>query len=281
MKRPREALRAAADAALQLALPLFGLAGRDDPLSTPLLPGRAVGHQVIEYELRRSKRRSIGFMIDGDGLRVTAPRHVTLTEVDAALAEKSRWVSRKLDEWRDHAHRREQMAIRWEFGGRLSYLGQPLTLVPGGLPDSGLPHTGLPHTVQRDGDRLMVGLAADAAGDALRETVHAWLKAQARATFAERLPPLVDRLGRGPTRWNLSSARTRWGSCAPDGSIRLNWRLIHLPLQVVDYVIAHELAHLVHLNHGPRFWAKVEALMPDYDQARRLLRDYPDDILTN
>jgi predicted metal-dependent hydrolase len=279
MKRPREALRAAADAALQLALPLFGLAGRDDPRATPLSPGRAggqrrharVGHQVIEYELRRSKRRSIGFMIDGEGLRITAPRHVTLTEVDAALAEKSRWVSRKLDEWRDHAQRREQMAIRWEFGGQLSYLGQPLVLVPGGPPGS----------VLRDGDRLVVGLAADAAGDALRETVHAWLKAQARATFAERLPPLVDRLGRSPTRWSLSSARTRWGSCAPDGSIRLNWRLIHLPLQVVDYVIAHELAHLVHLNHGPRFWAKVEALMPDYDQARRLLRDYPDDILTN
>jgi predicted metal-dependent hydrolase len=279
MKRPREALRAAADAALQLALPLFGLPRRDDPRATPMPPGRAggqrrharIGQQIIEYELRRSKRRSIGFMIDGEGLRITAPRHVTLTEVDAALAEKSLWVSRKLDEWRDHAQRREQMAIRWEFGGRLSYLGQALVIVPGGTAGS----------VQREGDRLVVGLAADAAGDALRETVHAWLKAQARAVFTERLSPLVDRLGRGPTRWSLSSARTRWGSCAPDGSIRLNWRLIHLPLQVVDYVIAHELAHLVHLNHGPRFWAKVEALMPDYEEARRLLRDYPDDILTN
>jgi predicted metal-dependent hydrolase len=280
MKRPREALRAAADAALQLALPLFGLAGQDGPATTIKSPGpngggqrrhARVGQQVIEYELRRSKRRSIGFTIDGAGLRITAPRHVTLTEIDSALAEKSRWVSRKLEEWRDHAHRREQMAIRWEFGGRLSYLGQPLTIVAGGLAGG----------VWLDGERLQVGLSPDAGGEVLRDMVHAWLKARARETFAERLPPLVERLGRGPTRWALSSARTRWGSCAPDGSIRLNWRLIHLPPRVIDYVIAHELAHLVHLNHGPRFWAKVESLIPDYDEARRMLRDYPDDILTN
>ena len=62
-------------------------------------------------------------------------------------------------------------------------------------------------------------------------------------------------LGRGPSNWALSSARTRWGSCSPEGKILLSWRLIHFPLHIIDYVIAHEIAHLKELNHGPRFWA--------------------------
>jgi len=78
-------------------------------------------------------------------------------------------------------------------------------------------------------------------------------------------------------RWSLSSARTRWGSCSADGSIRLNWRLVHFPLDIVDYVIAHELAHLRELNHGTRFWQIVGDLFPEYERARAWLRDFPED----
>jgi len=70
----------------------------------------------------------------------------------------------------------------------------------------------------------------------------------------------------------LSSARTRWGSCSAQGGIRLNWRLIHLPPAIVDYVVVHELAHLRHMNHGPRFWALVESVCPEYRALRAELR---------
>ena len=70
----------------------------------------------------------------------------------------------------------------------------------------------------------------------------------------------------------LSNARTQWGLCREDGQVRLNWRLIHLPLHLVDYVVAHELAHLREMNHSARFWAVVGALYPDYRQARSELR---------
>jgi len=123
-----------------------------------------------------------------------------------------------------------------------------------------------------------VGLPPNAAPEQLRDAVHAWLQARAREVFAQRLPLYARRLGREPRRWGLSSARTRWGSCGPDGSIRLNWRLVHFPLDVVDYVIAHELAHLEHLDHSPRFWATVQALLPEFEPARRRLRDFPDDL---
>ena len=81
-----------------------------------------------------------------------------------------------------------------------------------------------------------------------------------------------------PKRWALSSARTRWGSCAADGSIRLNWRLMHFPVEIIDYVVAHELAHLREMNHGPRFWSAVGELFPDWKRAREWLRGFPDDV---
>jgi predicted metal-dependent hydrolase len=110
----------------------------------------------------------------------------------------------------------------------------------------------------------------------MRDAVQSWLQQQARLLFAERIPVYAQRLGQGPVRWRLSSARTRWGSCSADGSIRLNWRLVHFPPDIVDYVIAHELAHLREMNHGPRFWATVGSLFPEFERARDWLRQAPD-----
>ena len=100
------------------------------------------------------------------------------------------------------------------------------------------------------------------------------LKRQARSLFAERLAHFERQHACVPVRWSLTSARTRWGSCSPGGHVRLNWRLIHCPIPVIDYVIAHELAHLEELNHGPRFWARVEVLYPDWRRERKALRAY-------
>ena len=299
MKRLRELARAAGDAALQLTLPLFdsppALPPRS-PIVRPTRPearpprdpaprtapppetrvaapgrGRRVaklaGHPV-EYELRRSRRRTIGFYVDDTGLRVTAPRWVTLAEIDAAIADKQHWILRKLVEWREHAERRERLAVRWEDGGRVAFVGRELTMRL---------HAGAPG-VRLDGDVLCVGLPPESDAEQLRDAVQSWLQREARALFEQRLPIYAGRLGRGPTRWRLSSARTRWGSCAPDGSIRLNWRLVHFPLEIVDYVIAHELAHLEEMNHGPRFWATVQSILPGFESARRQLKDFPDDL---
>lgn len=289
MKRLRELVRSAGDAALQLTLPLFEATpsappripprdpvARSDPQrqvprAAPPAHGRRVarlGEHVVEYELRRSRRRTIGFYVDDTGLRVTAPRWVTLTEIDAALADKTRWILRKLVAWREHAQRRERLAVRWEEGGTVTYLGRDLTMAV---------HAGTP-SVALEGNVLRVALPPGAGESQLRDAVQAWLQMRARAVFAERLPVYTARLGRTPTCWRLSSARTRWGSCAPDGSIRLNWRLVHFPVEIVDYVIAHELAHLKEMNHGPRFWATVQMLLPEFESARSRLKDFPDDL---
>lgn len=261
------------ESARQLTLPLF------DPLHEPIGASAAgdcvngsirvaqVCEQWLRYELRRSQRRTIGFVIDERGLRVTAPRWVSIHEIESALQDKARWIVRKLAEWRAHQARRDRLTVRWEHGAPLRFLGETLTLWVARNA----------RCTERVDDRLVVGLPAQAQAEQLKDRVQYWLRARAREVFAERLEWFGAQHGYTPRRWALSSARTRWGSCSADGSIRLNWRLVHFPLDIVDYVIAHELAHLRELNHGARFWEIVGDLFPEYERARAWLRDFPED----
>jgi predicted metal-dependent hydrolase len=227
----------------------------------------SIDGRAIAWQLRRARRRTIGFSIDDDGLRISAPRWVTISEIERAIASRSAWILRKLDEWRAWVERRGCIAPVWEDGAGIDLLGRRLTLRlacgSGGI------------TVA--GDLLIVATPPQADREWLRERVEAWLREQARELFGRRLPVFAQRLGREPGRWALSSARTRWGSCAADGTIRLNWRLVHFDPDVIDYVIAHEVAHLCEMNHGPRFWALVGRLYPGYERARECLRAFPRD----
>jgi predicted metal-dependent hydrolase len=265
VKRLKQIGRQLTDAALQLTLPLFDASPRTNIARSGARLVRLDG-RFVEYQLRRSRRRTIGFTIDARGLAVTAPNWVAQSQIETALADRGDWILRKLDEWRDHAARRERLSIRWEDGAAIPYLGQPLTLRVDPAHDG---------PVHIDGCVLVVA----GTRERIQDDVQAWLQKRARTHFGERLDVFARQHGVAPRRWALSSARTRWGSCAADGSIRLNWRLMHFPADIVDYVIAHELAHLREMNHSARFWLHLETLFPDYRRAREWLRTYPDDTM--
>ncbi len=232
------------------------------------------GSCLVAYELRRGKRRTIGFTVGPDGLTVSAPKWVPLHEVDAALRDKTRWVIEKLGDARERQQRQAEARIVWQDGAQLPFLGQPLVLrldarhsgaavlVPG--PDTGL--GGASNTLQ-------IGLPLNATEAQIRDTVQAWLMRQARRIFTERLQHFAPQLQVTWRKLSLSNAGTRWGSASADGSIRLNWRLIHYRLPVIDYVVAHELAHLRVMDHSPRFWDTVATVVPDYAQLRGQLKD--------
>ena len=218
-----------------------------------------LGREIVGYRFRRARRRSIGLVIDDDGLRVAAPGHTPIAEVEAFIREKARWVLRKLSEWR--AAPKPQL-VHWGEGATIALLGAPVTiaLLPGAR-----------GIALADG-RLGIGLVPHVEPAALRRRAIAWIKQRAHELFGERLALYAARLGVATPKLALSNARTQWGLCREDGHVRLNWRLIHLPLHLVDYVVAHELAHLREMNHSARFWAVVAGLYPDFDQARRELR---------
>jgi predicted metal-dependent hydrolase len=125
-------------------------------------------------------------------------------------------------------------------------------------------------------DRLILTVPKPSEPDAVRQALADTLKEEARSYFAVRLPHYAARFGVPAPELRLSSANTRWGSCArdPQGDARvsLNWRMVHFAPALIDYVIAHEVAHIKHMNHGPRFWAAVGRLYPEYEAARDAIK---------
>ena len=222
------------------------------------------GATIVEYRLRRARRRTIGFQIDDEGLTVSAPRWVTLAEIDAAIAEKSRWIADKLREWRAWRARQPLPMLTFSDGARLPYLGRSIVLRLG---------RATAVTLLAANDELQLALPPHAAENQVRDAAQSWLQAEARRIFDERIERFLDRVAPNFAGWRLSSARSQWGSCTHDGRVRLNWRLIHFAVPVIDYVIAHELAHLHELNHGPRFWRAVERLLPGFEAARDEIKD--------
>lgn len=232
--------------------------------------------QSIPYDLKRARRRSIGFTVSEDGLRVSAPKWVALAEIDKALQQKGDWILRKLVEQRERARRTQAARVHWGDGCSLPYLGEPLIIVldpglTGARLDEG--ETDAQGTLSSVARRMLyLGLPQQASPDQIRDTVQAWLQRQARQRFEQRCRHYAAELGVTMSGLRLSSAQTRWGSASASGMIRLNWRLIHFSPTLIDYVVAHELAHLREMNHSPRFWAVVQSVMPDYERVRTRLK---------
>lgn len=240
-----------------------------------LPPGKRrlhIDEHVLDYTLLRSKRRSIGFLIGDDGLRVTAPKWVTVGEIEGAIREKKRWILTKLSEYRERSIRRMQPQMQWRDGEALPYMGRSITLRVRTTQVTGV------HFDERT-DQLTVSLPANASEQQLKDRVLGWLQLEAKRVFGERLPLYAEKLGVTYQSFALSSATTQWGSCTSDGKIRLNWRLMHFSLQLIDYVIAHELSHLREMNHSPRFWATVQSIFPEFEAARKNLRDSAQETL--
>lgn len=203
--------------------------------------------RLVEYRFARRRRRTIGISIDGEGVRVAAPLRAPWREIEGFLRAKQRWIVAKLDEWSAVPR---PAVLRVESGERLPLLGEMVEL-----------HV-RPGPARRHGGTLGVSGA---------KPLLAWLKATALEVLRPRAAHYAARVARPAPRLALSNARTQWGVCNADGSIRLSWRLVHLEPALADYVVAHEVAHLVELNHSRRFWSLVSALYPDWRAARERL----------
>lgn len=226
---------------------------------------------VVAYEFKRGKRRTIGFVVGPEGLVVSAPRWVPLREVDAALQEKSRWIIKKLGETRQRHERLLPQRMEWRDGASISFLGQTVTVLLD--PQHAFGAAGAELKTGASGGVLQVSLSHAATPEQIQDAVQAWLMRQARRVFMERLDHFAPQLQVQWRKLSLSNAATRWGSAHIDGSIRLNWRLIHFRQAVIDYVVAHELSHLRVMDHSPRFWATVRTVVPDYATLRSQLKD--------
>lgn len=230
-------------------------------VATPLLRRIELDGQAIDYRLRHTRRRTVGLRIDDAGLRVAAPLRMSQARVDAFLRDHRGWVLDTLAQW---AARPQPARIVLTDGACFPLFGAPCRIVV----RSGRQAARWAH-MDDGGERLEVHCAA---GQSVPRAVMKALRARALADFTARVARDAAHLGRPMPEVRLTNARTRWGSCSAR-AIRLNWRLAMLPEALVDYVVAHEVAHLVHMNHSPAFWAVVESLDPTAQAARRQLRE--------
>lgn len=225
------------------------------PADAALLRRVLLGERVVEFRFERRRRRTIGLRIDERGLRVAAPPRAPWREIEGFLREKARWILEKLDE---QAAAGTPITLFGENGECLPLFGREVVLVL----HAGRKKVGL------DENRLNLTLREPHRRGAVRKLLIEWLKSCARAHFATRAAHYAARLGLGAPPVAISGARTRWGACTSDGRIRFTWRLAMLDPELGDYVVAHEVAHLVELNHSERFWALVEWLYPHWREAR-------------
>lgn len=254
---------------LQLELPFFGtplLGRRDAKPAAPVEERRGIPlhGQVVDYAIRRSpRRRTLGLTIDTRGLRVAAPMKARQADIDRLILANSRWVLAKLAEWQRPEH---AAARAWSLADPLPLFGRtlPLKLAPG--------RPGL----ARFDDLLILTVPRPHAETEARRHLRELLKAEARSHFTLRLAHYCATFEVGEPQLRLTRAATRWGSCSRDREgahrVSLNWRMVHLESRLIDYVIAHEVAHMRHMHHGPRFWSAVGRLYPDYEAARDEMR---------
>jgi predicted metal-dependent hydrolase len=236
-----------------------------------------LGRTLVAYAFKRARRRNIGFTVGPEGLTVTAPKWVPLYEIDAAVKSKSKWILGKLHDATERRQRIESARIAWQDGATFPFIGEPVIVVldPRHAFDEvgAVLHTDATTLPGVPGMTLHVGLPHTASAEQIRDAVQAWLMRQAKRLFEERLDHYAPQLGVRWTKLALSSAGTRWGTAHSDGTIRLNWRLIHFRLPVIDYVVAHELSHLRVMDHRPRFWDPGRPGGPDSAQLRGQLKD--------
>ena len=207
---------------------------------------RLAGREV-EYRFVRRRRRTLGLTVDADGLKVSAPLRAPWRDIEGFVREKESWILAKLDEW---SVAPKPLRLRGASGERLPLFGEMVELQLRKGP------------VMREGNQLGF--------DSMPNLVR-WLKAAALKALTPRAAHFAALLGQPAPRVALSNARTQWGVCTEGGAIRLSWRLVHIDPALADYVVAHETAHLVELNHSRRFWTLVARLYPGWQEARERL----------
>ena len=214
-----------------------------------------IGGRIVDYRLKSGAKR-LTMTIDERGLRIGAPRRISMTEIEAFVQGHGDWVLKKLGELAQVSQPRH---LTIKDGTRLPLLDTEaeVRVLPGA------------NRVRWVADVLV--LEARPAADLAQLATRA-LQKRALTHFAGRLAHYTGQLNLTVPKLALSSAHTRWGSCSREGGIRVNWRLIHMPTHLGDYVVAHEVAHLLEMNHSERFWSVVGSLYPDWKEARSELK---------
>jgi predicted metal-dependent hydrolase len=208
-------------------------------------------------DIQRSKRKTIALVITPEAqLIVRAPLKTPLAYIEQAVREKARWIQKKFDAI--HAAGGPAKPKQFVDGEQFLYLGEPFSL-----------------KIVTD-KRVTIGQQLYFPEKFLPTAKHhltKWYIVKAKEVIPLRAQHYQHLTGLHYRTLKITRAEKRWGSCSPNGTINFSWKLMMTPVDVIDYVVVHELAHLVHKNHSEKFWAFVEGIIPEYKLRRKWLRE--------
>jgi predicted metal-dependent hydrolase len=217
---------------------------------------------TTDYRIVYTKRRTLGITVERDGaVIVRAPNGMDESEVRQLVSSKSRWIAEKVAHPQKY-HRSTPPGKELVSGESMLYLGRNYRVeIVDSSPTSGIEFD----------QKFLVPRCVSERG---RVEFRAWYEDAARSKLVPRVEHWAEKLGVQPSHIKVTDVKYRWGSCTPAGNVNLNWRLIKAPVSVGDYVIVHELAHLLQTNHDDRFWSIVRSQVSKVESSRAWLREH-------
>ena len=229
-----------------------------------------IGGKELKYILKRSSRKTIGIAIEKNGsVKVISPTKVSENYINQLLQQKSDWIVKKLKEFETRTFKIKK-SKEFEEGESFSYLGKEYKLKLFNSSTLKKP------VVRLNGENLIIAFPNRIEAEKLREALKQWYVVQFKLIIAERVKHYSSIIGVIPKKITIREQKTRWGSCSARGNINLNWKLIMASLEVLDYVVIHELCHMREMNHSKEFWKLVEGVFPQYKKCRAWLKENGD-----
>ncbi|WP_165755728.1 M48 family metallopeptidase [Ruminiclostridium hungatei] len=226
-----------------------------------------LGGTELSYVLKRSGRKSIGISVDKAGnITVAAPQRTSEAYIEEVLLKKGSWILDRLEKLKA-ANTALHSPRLYAEGESFPYLGRNYS-----MRRIGDPHLTKPAV--RLGEGCLEVYSSTSAGPRdLRAALKKWYVEQFCTVLQQRIGLYAPQAGVSPGRITVREQKTRWGSCSSRGNLNFNWKLIMAPLEILDYVVIHELCHMKELNHSADFWAQVQKLCPNYKNLRKWLRE--------
>lgn len=236
------------------------------------LPQFVFGDKKIDYLINRSdKASSVIITVNvGQGVQITVPSKFKIANIDQILEKKASWIIKKVDYLSELAG----CAVPRSYvdGENLFFLGNRYVV------KVNIYDVVITNQVKLNGSTIIVNippvLDREERVQTIRSVLVNWYMKEAEHFIIDRVNVFADRMGTRPAKIRVKEQIFRWGSCSNKGNINFNWKIIMAPIEVIDYVIVHELCHLIRLDHSPEFWRLINKVLPDYENRRMWLKKY-------
>ncbi|HEY5585926.1 MAG TPA: SprT family zinc-dependent metalloprotease [Ruminiclostridium sp.] len=238
--------------------------------NTPKVCTILLADRELQYTLKRSSRRTVGIAIEKNGLvKVACPNYTSESYINQLLLNKMQWILEKLANIEAKESKTKKAKV-FEDGEYFSYLGKEYKLKLVGSIDLKRP------TVWLEDENFVITLPINFEKEKIRNSLKLWYVERFKLLIEERINNYSKIIGVYPQRITIREQKTRWGSCSAKGNLNFNWKLIMASLEVLDYVVIHELCHMKEMNHSKEFWKLVEYIFPQYKKCRAWLKENGD-----